>query len=288
MTPKRQLQACAEKISPSSRRVDFSQNAPVYDRRHGAVLSEADTRRIAAAAALTPGARVADLGAGTGRVAIALSELGCDVFAVEPAAGMLQAMRAKAQDLAIAVVSAEGARLPFAEARFDAVVIARLLYLTADWQDVLREASRVLTHGGRVLHEWGNGEPDEEWVQVRERARSLFEEAGVASPFHPGVRSEAEVEDFFTTLEYRLVDSVVLGPGPSLTLSEFLRRLVAGDFSYTWGVPPTIRAHCLPILMRWAANAFDLERAVPIPRSLRWTIHTRTHLQETGTGSVSL
>jgi hypothetical protein len=37
----------------------------------------------------------------------------------------------------------------------------------------------VLAVGGRLLHEWGNGRGDEEWVQIREKARALVEEAGV-------------------------------------------------------------------------------------------------------------
>jgi SAM-dependent methyltransferase len=61
----------------------------------------------------------------------------------------------------------------------------------ADWQSVLREALDVLKPGGCLFHEWGNGEADEEWVQIREKARRLFEGAGVKNPFDPGARSEA-------------------------------------------------------------------------------------------------
>ena len=51
-----------------SERVDFSANAPVYDRRHGAALAPEVARSLALEAALTRGARVLDVGAGPGRV----------------------------------------------------------------------------------------------------------------------------------------------------------------------------------------------------------------------------
>src|SRR5262245_5983967 len=96
--------------------------------------------------------------------------------ALEPARGMLEQLRTKAGETHLLAVVAEGARLPFPPEHFDVVVIARLLYLTRDWPLILRESHRVLAAGGCLLHEWGNGERDEEWVQVREEARRLFEE----------------------------------------------------------------------------------------------------------------
>jgi hypothetical protein len=69
-----------------------------------------------------------------------------------------------------------------------------------------------------LLHEWGNGQIDEEWVRIREEARSLFEQAGVPSPFHPGVRSETAIEEALDGLRVVRETDVVLGPGPSITL----------------------------------------------------------------------
>jgi ubiquinone/menaquinone biosynthesis C-methylase UbiE len=50
-------------------RVDFSANVSVYDRRHGAALSDEDLDRLWQAAGLRVGVDVLDVGAGTGRVA---------------------------------------------------------------------------------------------------------------------------------------------------------------------------------------------------------------------------
>lgn len=256
-----------------SERVDFSANAAIYDRRHGAAMPDHGVARLWAAAGCRPGMRMLDVGAGTGRVAIPLAREGARVVAVEPAAAMLKQLCEKDRDRLVRVLAAEGARLPFPSRCFDAVVIARLLYLTPDWCTILDEACRVLDAGGCLLHEWGNGEASEPWVMIREEARRLFEDAGVVAPFHPGVRSEADVDRHLATLRMPRVSDVPIGQGQVIPLREFVRRLVDGELSYIWNVPEQARAECLPVLEQWCERMFDLETAIPIPRQLGWTIY---------------
>jgi len=45
--------------------------------------------------------------------------------------------------------------------------------------------------GGRLLHEWSNGDADEEWVQIREKIRAMFEHEGVAARCLPELRTWA-------------------------------------------------------------------------------------------------
>jgi len=147
--------------------------------------------------------------------------------------------------------------------------------LTADWCEVVNETCRVLAPEGTLCHEWGNGQDDEEWVRIREEARRLFEQAGLARPFHPGVRSEADVDDYLASRRMVHQESVEGGPGPEITIREFLRRLVDGELSYVWNVPAEVRQACLPRLLRWADQTFDIERSLPMPRRTNWTIHRR-------------
>jgi SAM-dependent methyltransferase len=256
-----------------AKRVDFSQNSSVYDRRHGAVLGDENIDRLCTAAALATHAAVLDIGAGTGRIAIPLAARGCVVVALEPAPGMVDQLRTKSSSHSPSVVIGEGAQLPFASHAFEAIVIARLLYLTTDWRQILREASRVLAVGGFLLHEWGNGEVEEEWVQIREEARRLFEEAGVRQPFHPGVRTDMDVDRALKTLGFARLSDVVIGPGPQLTLRAFLRRLFDGELSYIWNVPKPVLAECLPRLAAWSEQTFDLDRPVTIPEQISWTVY---------------
>jgi SAM-dependent methyltransferase len=230
---------------------------------------------LASSGALERGARVLDVGAGTGRVAIAFASIGCKTVALDPAMPMLCELQRKALEHQVRVVVGEGARLPFAKGSFDAVSLARILYLISDWQLVLRETYDVLKPGGCLFHEWGNGQADEAWVQIREKARALFQDAGIDSPFHPGARAEAKVEEYVTQLGFVRSTELPIGPGPAMTLRDFLGRVASGELSYTWNVPKQVQESCLPQLQKWCEGTFDLDRPVPIPRELYWTIYRK-------------
>jgi SAM-dependent methyltransferase len=258
-----------------SQRVDFSANASIYDRRHGTILALEAARELAQRGGLRPGCRVLEVGAGTGRVAIAFAGIGYETVAFDSALSMLNELRRKASESQIHIVAGEGARLPFAEGHFDAVILARVLYLMVDWQTVLRQTSDVLKPGGCLFHEWGNGQADEPWVQIREQARTLFQHAGVDQPFHPGARSEAEVGAFLAELGFDRRDEFKVGPGPVMTLRDFVGRIVSGEMSYIWHVPKQVQESCLPRLSKWCEGNFDMERSVAIPREFYWTIHRK-------------
>jgi SAM-dependent methyltransferase len=253
------------------RRVDFNSNSKIYDDRHGAVIS--DQLGQAVADRLRLGSTIIDIGSGTGRVAIALAGSGFKVVAVDAAFAMLQTMRRKSADAALLAVAAEGARLPLRRRCADAVVMARLLYLVSDWQGLLREAKAVLRPSGTLFHEWGNGDASEAWVQVREKARSLFQEAGVETPFHPGARSEAEVDCCVRDLGFRRTDQIEAGAGPAITLADFLNKIESGEFSYVWDVPRDLQASCLPRLRHWCEGRFDLHQPAAMPAELHWIVY---------------
>jgi len=256
-------------------RVDFSANASIYDRRHGAILGSEIARQIASASGLEPGRSILDVGAGTGRVALAFAAIGYRMIALDPALPMLSKLRRKAS-VPVLAVAGEGARLPFAAGQFDGAVVARTSYLIADWRQMLREVSTALKPDGPILHEWANGQADEPWVQVREELRRLFQNAGVAVPFHPGARTEADVDSFLAQLGLVRSAEVTTGPGSEMTLREFIGRIESGEFSYTWNVPDEVKQPSLSILRRWCGDRFDLERAQPVPRELRWTIYKKS------------
>src|SRR5437868_13561266 len=187
---------------------------------------------------------------------------------------MLEELARKSPALTIPRVVGDGVHLPFQSACVDAVVIARLLYLVPEWIELLSEVRRVLAPGGRLLHEWSNGDADEEWVQIREQLRSMFEADGLTTPFHPGVRTEEDVEALLGELGMRRVSTKRFGGGHLMTVGDFLGRLVGGECSYTWAVPTDILARRLPELQDWAASRFDLEREVPMPREIIWRVYS--------------
>ncbi|MBZ5559678.1 MAG: class I SAM-dependent methyltransferase [Acidobacteriia bacterium] len=253
-------------------RVDFSRNAPVYDQRHGALLAADAAQQLAAAAAIAAGARMLDVGAGTGRVSIPFAAMGCRVVALDAAPAMLGALAQKAGSLPVRPVVGDASHLPFPDARLDVVVIARMLYLLPRWRDVLVECVRVIAPGGRLLHEWGNGRADEAWVQIREKARALFDEAGLRQPFHPGARTAEEVDACLIRAGLRPVATVRVDNDVRMTLADFLRRIVSGECSYIWNVPEDIQRRCLPELEAWAAQHFDLGHPA-FTRDLQWKVY---------------
>src|SRR5262245_21549396 len=153
----------------------FSANAAIYDRSRPSRLSDSARAAIVTAARLPSRGRILDVAAGTGRVAIPLAGAGYAVVAVDSSREMLQVLRGKEAAGSIDAAIASGALLPFRDRTFDAVVIARLLYLTTDWRQILLEALRLLTAGGRLLHEWANGTPSEASTQIKEHLRTLLE-----------------------------------------------------------------------------------------------------------------
>jgi SAM-dependent methyltransferase len=93
------------------------------------------------------GARVADLGAGTGHLAVPLARLGALVHAVDPARAMLAALAAAGADAEVVPVHAAAEESGLPAGAFDLVLLADAL----QWVDAHRagrEAARLLAPDG--------------------------------------------------------------------------------------------------------------------------------------------
>lgn len=118
------------------------------------------------------GARVADVGAGTGIATAQLAARGARVVAVEPGAGMAAELRRRHP--ALPLVRGDGDRLPLADGSLDFLTYAQSWH----WTDPSRsgpEASRVLRPGG-ALAIWSN-DPDVTvpWIAAqRDRVEERF------------------------------------------------------------------------------------------------------------------
>jgi SAM-dependent methyltransferase len=141
-------------------------------------------------AEVAAGQCVLDIGCGTGTQAIAAwrrSQPGGSVTGVDISGKMLDAARRKARDagLDIAFHHADMAELPFEEDRFDVVMITTVLHMVPQGRhrDCLREAGRVLRHGGRLLLiDYAGDLADRRHWTARHGRHRLFDLHGLRDP----------------------------------------------------------------------------------------------------------
>lgn len=129
-------------------RARYSAYAPVYDaliRRLGFV--ERGRQRALELAELRAGERVLIVAAGTG---LDLPHLpaGVDIAAIDISAAMLARLAARSASVGAAVMDA--ARLGFADASFDCVLLHLAIAVVPEPERTMREVARVLRPGGRI------------------------------------------------------------------------------------------------------------------------------------------
>jgi SAM-dependent methyltransferase len=107
------------------------------------------------------GARVADIGAGTGIATALLHARGADVIAVEPGDGM--AAQFRRAHPGIPIVRGDGNTLPMATASVDLVTYAQAWHWTEPTQ-AIPEALRVLRPGGALALWWNTDALDVPWI----------------------------------------------------------------------------------------------------------------------------
>lgn len=95
------------------------------------------------------GKRVADIGGGTGSLAVLLAGLKAEVVIVDPSASMTAIAEKKEQRIKVVRASAE--EMPLAGISFDVVCMKDCLHHIVNRKKALNEAVRVLKPGGKMV-----------------------------------------------------------------------------------------------------------------------------------------
>ncbi len=106
------------------------------------------------------GARVLEVGSGSGSRAVAVGMAGAEVVGVEPSGAGVAAARLRARrypHLRTQFMVAFGEKLPLLDGSFDLVFSTEVLQHVQDLQQVIAETHRVLRPGGHCYHEAPNG-----------------------------------------------------------------------------------------------------------------------------------
>jgi ubiquinone/menaquinone biosynthesis C-methylase UbiE len=161
--------------------------------RH-ALLKPRETLRLLD---LRPGMTVADVGAGTGffsRPAADLVGQGGIVYAIDISSELLARIRRTASHPAVLTVQSSEFSIPLPDVCVDAALAAFVLHETLNRTRLLREVSRLMKHGARLLIvEWTkqteeNGPPEGERLDARELDEDLAAfhrlDAGTLNPSH--------------------------------------------------------------------------------------------------------
>lgn len=220
----------------STRAASFEQGVAAYRRARPSYPDEAVRWLVP-----TPGARVLDLAAGTGKLTERLHALGYDVVAVEPSDAMRDELHQAVPEVPAAPGTAES--IPLEDASVDAVVVAQAWH----WFDpasATREVLRVLRPGGTLGVTWNVRDHRVGWV---DELTEILHRGDSLEPFHgpPALRAG------FGPLEHATFPWVHHMPATEL-------RTLAASRSHTLTLPPAEREALLDAVDHLARTHPDL------------------------------
>ena len=231
-----------------------------------------------------------ELGVGTGRIAFPLASLGHRYTGVDIAEKMLERLVEKLQEdqwqrderawgslpdedgartspvkrfrqtepeASMRLVTSDVMHLPFRDASFDRVIAVHVLHLIDGWQQVLREALRVLRPGGFLLHCWDEGSRSSMSSMHAVWQKIVVEMGG--SLERPGATSNQMVVELLQSWGLQPQSIRALTWEYVTTPRQGIERIVGRSLSSTWSIPDDIFNASAEKFWEWAHSYFGAE-----------------------------
>jgi ubiquinone/menaquinone biosynthesis C-methylase UbiE len=256
------LHACHASRTLIVRMSDYDPVAPSFDRHRALPDGVPEAIRAAILASIDAPSRplLLDLGAGTGRIGSPFVAAGDDYVGVDLSLGMLRefARRGGARDShPPRLVQADGRRLPFRDATFDAVMLIQVFGADQSWRPLATEARRVLRSPGVLVIGQTTMPPHGLDEQMKQRLASFLDRMAV--PFHHR-KPRGDVQRWFESIAQSHTRLVAAEWNADRTPRGFLSR--RGTGARFAALPQPIKEEVLRKLSTWATATFGSLDAV--------------------------
>ncbi len=234
--------------------ISFDRAASFYDRTRGFPREVAERGIEVMLDAAGRGARILDVGTGSGRISVPVLEHDADLIGCDISRKMMALLRQKFP--AARLAEADASRLPFPNGHFDAVTTCHVMHLVGPWREALREYHRVLRAGGAYIDvETELTSSDSPGRRIKEFWRSRVEAHG-ASTRRPGAEDHRELEAALTAMAATIEKIEVARYTRSHVVQDVVEGIANRIHSSTWVVPDDVFARSVHELRDWAAKEF--------------------------------
>lgn len=211
---------------------------------------------------------VLEIGVGTGRIAWPVVDAGCQVVGIDLSSNMLGEVYEKrpfdpATRLYLAQTDMH--HLPFVSRSFDAALFVHVLHLAKDWQQVLRETTRVLKPGGAFIQGSDWLDPNSVLGRFRDELRQrVLDMAPNMMPPAAGVSLDETLMALGGETQTEVIAAewtVYVSP------AERLEAIATKTDNESWFLPPAMFEEALRQMTEWASETWmDLEAKQPVTR----------------------